>query len=420
MTSIINFSNNSDDFKELVKKTKEALVDDQIDKKELKDLTKFAEKGGLSIDEKNFLHSLQNTENFQIFKDPQFNIEDFSLENWTDEIHLNYIDKASEETNPLNAEIIKPGTQLYKDGLDDNVKVNDIKNDIILSFRDIPPGVNKLLNDIEKQEPFVQKEALLYLKELVSAHRQPKLNDNQINELTEAISKISHGSYDQRVGDNFYLAVAALHDIALPQNIAQHDKGTCSPTCMQTQIVLRDPAQYLKMIDTLAKNQDFITKGGDHIHPNWTFDRSSKDNRSISGKIMQNALMGFARGENVKYNSSLKNQNGLNDINAGKAYDSIFGDQTDFYSNSYYKGGKSSQDDLINLLKYSSPSINNPVQITMYYNNKGKKDVVHAVNITELKDDKVTFINPWGRVETIPLSVLREKFIGIHAKKIEI
>ncbi|MBF2052909.1 MAG: hypothetical protein IGS03_05505 [Candidatus Sericytochromatia bacterium] len=87
----------------------------------------------------------------------------------------------------------------------------------------------------------------------------------------------------------------ALHDIAFPSDIDQGNYGTCGAAALQMKMALEQPADYTRALTALSQNENYRTPGGATMRPNNTWQQDNNDNRNMSARIMQNAIMNLAR-----------------------------------------------------------------------------------------------------------------------------
>lgn len=253
------------------------------------------------------------------------------------------------------------------------------------------------------------KSALAYTINILD--RTPPVSSENLKIIFDKLGEMLKTSYDPRIGDNKAFVVSTLHDIAMPSDISQEGIGTCTGTSIQIQLAIRNPVEYLKMIDTLAKNQPYTTIKGDTIPPNFTFTQEGVDNklntgRTISAKIMQNSIMDFGDAETRNFDSS-KGDGGLTYDQTVKALNSIVDAKVE---TSYLWTYTPPQ--LINILHNSKPSWNNPVEISLAYDSKGR-DAIHSVNVIKASDNQITIVNPWGREETFPEEELKKRILSV-------
>ena len=91
------------------------------------------------------------------------------------------------------------------------------------------------------------------------------------------------------------LVSCALRDMAYPNGIGQGSgpggKGTCAASSIMCKLAAERPEQYTKMLTTLAAGKEYKAPRGHIIKPNNTWIGGKADNRRLSEKIMQNAIM---------------------------------------------------------------------------------------------------------------------------------
>jgi hypothetical protein len=308
------------------------------------------------------------------------------------------------QLNPMANEITDRGD--YFAAADGNALKTEISEKL-------PPGELK-----DKTEALMAKfpndnEAVIYLNEFLF-NRKPPMTEEQKIQAIDKFTKMLETNYDPRVGSNRDLVVATMHDIAAPADITQGRNLTCVPTTIQAQLAIRDPLQYISMVDTLAQDKPFKTLGGKSIKPNWTFAKDNnkdgiadgKNERNISSCLLQNSLMDFGDGSR-KFDSSASPQSSDNE-QVGTS-NTIFNQHQKVYDEKRY-----SHSDLVDLAEKSAPSAENPLRVTMQFN-KSTGDALHAVNVTGMDKEKgtVTIINPWGREETMPIKAFEERIHSV-------
>lgn len=126
-----------------------------------------------------------------------------------------------------------------------------------------------------------------------------------------------------------------IHDVAWPSDIAQRSYSTCTAAALQMKLALERPAQYVTILTTLAQGKNYTTPGGAVMKPNSTWRNDSKENRTQSARIVQNAIMNLG-GQGLiwddTYNSANDDdENGLNWGEQTYALEQLFGN--DDYDN---------------------------------------------------------------------------------------
>ncbi|MFN8671321.1 MAG: hypothetical protein U0457_04455 [Candidatus Sericytochromatia bacterium] len=276
------------------------------------------------------------------------------------------------------------------------------------------PDLKEKMLDFAKNLAPKDKEAVMYMKTLVE--RKPGLSVNDLKEVfTKLDSMMKEPNYDPRIGNKKEMVISALHDIAEPSDISQEGIGTCTATTIQIQLAIRNPKEYLNMIDDLSKNQQHTTIMGKKIDPNWTFTEEGKEGktdtrRTISAKIMQNAIMDFADANTRNFDSSK--------ADGGLTYDQTSGAINDIMNQNVasYEIWDYSAKQLVDLLKKSNPSDDNPIEISMAYQADGR-DAFHSLSAVGLSDNKIQIVNPWGRQESFSLEEFQRRVMSVSAKK---
>lgn len=276
-------------------------------------------------------------------------------------------------------------------------------------------------NSLKSYANNANKAMVIYSNELLN--RNPKIKDNELIDIFYKLTTMLDTKFDSRVDSPKQLIMEALGDIALPSNITQEKIGTCSGTSVQIQMAIRNPKEYLNMLDKLAKNQSYKTLTGNLVKPNWTFTKegfSQEDGKSVNNfnsernltaKIMQNAIMDFADGDSRNFDSS-KADGGLDYEQISGALKSLLNKKVKNYDFTEF-----SPTQLMKVLEKSKPTHVNPIEIAISYDEKGK-DAYHAVNVVDFSrdTDKITIINPWGREEMFPISELTKRIMAVIGK----
>jgi len=397
---------NVNQFQALINTAKK-LAKDGISQSEKVELLKKANADGIiTEDERLFIKALSNDVNLK--KVTEFGKAESSMildvdnysedEEATKEIKdASYKDIGLIKFNPVMKDKSISSDTLKKQILEDNT----LKNNKNLSSK-----VNNFISNIASD-----KEGLVYLKELLN--RDPKLSTDKLEKLLDKLNEMIKTKYDSRITNSGYstksLVISALHDISAPSNISQDNIGACAGTTIQIQLALKSPIEYLKMIDLLAKNESYKD-----IKTNWTFTKeglseNSSTNRSISSKIMQNAIMDYSNGAEI-YDSTNLDSEGLGSDETLKGLNNLFDNNLITYAYEDYSNY------ILGMLKLANPSKENPIQIDMNYEKKGR-DSLHAVNVIGIDNNNVTIINPWGREETFSTKELENKVMKINAQK---
>lgn len=272
------------------------------------------------------------------------------------------------------------------------------------------PELKNSVVEFMKKIPENNKMSLVAVDNLFK--REPKISDEDLKKIFDKLNIMSNEKYDNDIGNSIDLTMSALHDVSMPTNISQESIGTCAGTSIQIQLALRNPIEYLNMLDTLSKRQNYMSLNGKEIQPNFTFVQEgindNKDTeRTISSKIMQNAIMDYSDSDERNYDSS-KGDDGLNRYQTMKSLKDIININVE--SNDMLK---MTPRQIIQCLKNSKPDWSNPIELGMSYSSSGR-DSRHSVNVINISDNDVTIINPWGRTETFPTQDLEQRIIYVN------
>lgn len=335
----------------------------------------------------------------------------------------------SQVISKFNKNYSQPYSNSYKSSLSNAVienttKINDLESlqifdktsySIAANIFTLPklkenPELKQSIFNFMTKIPENDKIALVAIDQIFK--REPKLSDSEIKNIFDKLNTMPTSKYASEVGDPIKLTISALHDIAMPTNISQENIGTCAGTSVQIQIAIRNPVEYLNMLDTLAKNETYKSLNGKDVKPNLTFAKEGIEgnkvtNRTISSQLMQNTIMDYADSQERNYDSS-KGDQGLNSYQTLKALKEIV-NLTNIESNDMIK---MTPRQAMNTLIASKPSWDNPIEIGMSYAKTGR-DARHSVNVVDINNGDVTIINPWGRTETFPIEELKIKIIHV-------
>ena len=124
------------------------------------------------------------------------------------------------------------------------------------------------------------------------------------------------------------LVSCALRDVAHPNGIGQDGKGSCAASSIQCKLAAERPEQYVEMLTKLASGKTYTAPGGQAIRPNESWVGDKTDNRRLSEKIMQNAMMDqrgrpYDSKKDISYKAD--DEEGMYDSEIETAIEKIFG-----------------------------------------------------------------------------------------------
>ncbi|MDP2275939.1 MAG: hypothetical protein Q8N23_19615 [Archangium sp.] len=205
--------------------------------------------------------------------------------------------------------------------------------------------------------------------------------------------------------DRQQLLADVVQEVAVPEAIAQRNRGTCVPTSIEIQLAQQNPAEYVRLISGLASPEGKVTTAGGDVlerEPGVIDDGTS---RSMSQKLLAPALMelGNARAdydneEDEHVGGSLDGKSGLTAAQADVLLESIYGRDFAFTNTGSADEKKAGTEFVLDELKAGRD-----VLVGLTWGTGGHKVLVTG---TETRDgvDYVKIVNPWGRQELISVA----------------
>ena len=176
--------------------------------------------------------------------------------------------------------------QLWRDPKVKSTDLAGLKEQISPERYERSPQLQKLAQSLNLQNG--EHETLGDLG-AVSARIGAEKSEKMMKILNQYLAK---GSGEQRTD----LVRNILHDLAMPSDIAQRQKGTCAAAAIQMMLAVEHPERYAQMVTRLADDQSVKLPNGRTLHPNNVWRSDSKDLRNQSAKVLQNALMKHGNG----------------------------------------------------------------------------------------------------------------------------
>jgi hypothetical protein len=209
---------------------------------------------------------------------------------------------------------------------------------------------------------------------------------------------------------------SALQELAFPERIEQHSKGTCAPTTVQILLALKNPVKYLEILKGLASPEGKVPPA--HLHNPDLMEREAdtlkddKSGRSLSSRLLQPAFMEYANGAENYDNTRDRNISGdkeypgLDEKGAVRLNAALFGENA--YQLRYlhadpdptWKGFvKPSQlkQELAQVLAQGEP-----VPVGLRWGESAHKILLTAI---DPEQEKAFFMNPWGELQHMHLEV---------------
>jgi peptidoglycan hydrolase-like protein with peptidoglycan-binding domain len=186
-----------------------------------------------------------------------------------------------------------------------------------------------------------------------------------------------------------------LNEVSDPNYyIDQSNRDTCTVTSMSHNLAAKNPAEYARIATDLATTgQSKLANGNTISAPADAFAQDTST-RSDSERLMQSALMNYARpGQGY---TNLPQPGRFTDGQTGLVYDQQERVLEGLHNRNYthYTGSLNFKDDKQDILNKTQSELKNgrgPVHTRLSWQGGG-----HAVEVTEIRDGRVYFRNPWG------------------------
>lgn len=203
--------------------------------------------------------------------------------------------------------------------------------------------------------------------------------------------------------DRQQLLADLVQEVAVPEAVAQRNRGTCVPTSIEIQLIQQNPAEYVRLVSGLASpSGEVTTRGGDVLKRE---DGVLTDGtlRSLPQKLLAPALMELGDGvadydnaDDKHHGGGIDGQTGLTAAQADVVLESLYGHDFAFQTTSSAEEKKAGTDFVLDEL-----AAGRSVLVGLKWGDGGHKVLVTG---TETRDgvEYVKIINPWGREELIP------------------
>jgi peptidoglycan hydrolase-like protein with peptidoglycan-binding domain len=186
-----------------------------------------------------------------------------------------------------------------------------------------------------------------------------------------------------------------LNEVSDPNYyVDQSNHDTCTVTSMSHNLASKNPAEYARIATDLATTgQTKLANGDTMTAPADSFAQDTST-RSDSERLMQSALMNYARPGKGYTNTPAPGQ--FSDGQTGLVYDQQERVLEGLHNRNYthYTGSLNFKDDKQDILEKTQAQLKDgkgPVHTRFAWQGGG-----HAVEVTEVRDGRVYFRNPWG------------------------
>lgn len=213
---------------------------------------------------------------------------------------------------------------------------------------------------------------------------------------------------------------SALQELAFPERIEQHSKGTCAPTTIQILLSLKNPVQYLRILQGLSspdgKVPEAVLNGASGMEREADTLRDDRSGRSLSSRLLQPAFMEYANAEQNYDNARDRNSDGQNEYAGLPEHSAIYLSDALFGKGTYqFRYVNASPDPswqgyvpagiLLGELKQALGQ-GEPVPVGLRWGESGHKILLTAL---DQADQKAYFMNPWGELQNMPLETFSKR-----------
>lgn len=215
---------------------------------------------------------------------------------------------------------------------------------------------------------------------------------------------------------------SAIQNIAFPESISQHSRGTCAATRVEALMALDDPSGYIDTVRRLASPSGRAREEGGFLHRVEGTAAADDSGRSVASRLLQPALMEMANGRKLDYNNldDLNHINphgerspnryvqdrdgagGLTTIDSRRLIRGVFGEDRVKEFSSIFGNNGVSREEVVSDTEDMMANGDGPLLVDLDWGDDGG----HALLLSDLDADNAYFMNPWGELHTMP----REEF----------
>lgn len=251
-----------------------------------------------------------------------------------------------------------------------------------------------------------------------------KLNDPA---LLGALETLHSGELEPHLdAERTDLISSALQNVAFPERISQHGKGTCAATVPEIMLASQKPGEYLSLVAQLATPEGQATlSNGTEFQREAGTEQTDNSGRSIASRLVQPAFMEYANGERSYDNTPAQGLHsdggvGLPQTEASHLINGLFGEGSikETLSTGGWDGSrKVDAEALVRTVAERAAAAGQatPVGITW-------QETSHELLVTQMDDDFAYMMNPHGELHKMPRDEFDErlKMASITADDFEI
>ncbi|MFY2558757.1 hypothetical protein ACN469_14110 [Corallococcus terminator] len=208
-----------------------------------------------------------------------------------------------------------------------------------------------------------------------------------------------------------------VQELATPESVNQRNKGTCAATAASIQLILENPAEYVRLVAGLASESGEVTLAdGETVMKREALGAEAKngeDVRSESQELIAPAFMEVANGgerdyqdkTDAHYEDGEKTHSGLYPSEFDRLAEAVFDRKVDTVSGI---GGAEEEAEAWDLIQERTAA-GETVAVGMTWGTGGHQVVVTGTGVDpKTGEEYVEYTNPWGRTERMP----KDEFLG--------
>ena len=201
---------------------------------------------------------------------------------------------------------------------------------------------------------------------------------------------------------------SVMQDIAFPDKINQHARGTCAATTIQILLAIKNPAKYVRVVSGLASPQG---KFGAQIvrEPNTTKD--DKSGRSLSGRLVQPAFMEYANAgldyDNVKDKHS-DDHGGLYQHESLRLARFFF-PESNYKTTATFAGTPPATKAQVYAAVKKHIDAGTPISVGLRWHDGGHRVLISRIDEA---NKKVYIVNPWGEKQIMSLDEFKDRLFS--------
>ncbi|PIQ27888.1 hypothetical protein COW36_08730 [bacterium (Candidatus Blackallbacteria) CG17_big_fil_post_rev_8_21_14_2_50_48_46] len=261
--------------------------------------------------------------------------------------------------------------------------------------------------------------------------REGKLDDR----LLEALEKLNTGeNLDPALkSQSEELFNSALQNIAFPEKISQHSKGTCAATRVEALLAMDNPAAYLDTVRKLASPSARARIDSAFLQRVSGTETGDQSGRSVASRLIQPALMEYANGSQLDYDNQAdahqakssflpSPRNGAGGLTVPETLhliEGVFGKERIDSVHSIYTDPPETREQVLKATERMVSEGKTPLLVDLDWGDSATGgDGGHALLLSKLDSKQAYFMNPWGELDSMPRAEFDARLrAGIALKK---